>query len=124
MTRTERRDLLPGTLEMLILKSLTVRPMHGYGVARHIEGLSRGVFQVGEGSLYPALQRMSGKGWIASEWAATRNGRDARFYSITEDGRQRLRDEEASFAAIVDAIGWVMNPESTGSAPVGLPVLP
>jgi transcriptional regulator len=103
-----RRDLLPGTLDMLVLKTLSVQPMHGYAVARQIERLSGDVLRIEEGSLYPALQRMRQKGWIKAEWAQTPNNQRARYYTITAAGRRQLGAEEAGFAEMLAAIGRVM----------------
>src|SRR4029078_10048127 len=83
-------ELLPGTLEMLILKTLSRRAAHGYGIARHLEQVSADVLQVGESSLYPALQRLLVNGWVTAEWGETDTGRRARFYRITAAGRKRL----------------------------------
>jgi len=105
-----KRDLLPGTLDMLILGSLTVQPMHGYGIAQHIQRLSRDVLRVEEGSLYPALQRMRQKGWIKAEWGQTPNNQRARYYTITTLGRRQLGEQESSFADLLDAIARVMRP--------------
>ena len=107
-----KRDLLPGTLEMLILKSLTVQAMHGYGIARHLEKVSKDVLRVEEGSLYPALQRMRQKGWIKAEWGQTPNNQRARYYTITTAGRKQLGDEEAGFAELLAAIGRIMRATS------------
>ena len=108
MTSTPRRDLLPGTLDMLVLKTLTVQPMHGYGIAQELQRRSRDVIRVEEGSLYPALQRMRQKGWIAAEWRQTPNNQRARYYTITAAGRKQLGVEEASFAEVFDAIRRVL----------------
>ena len=108
---TPRRDLLPGTLDMLILKTLTVQAMHGYGLAQHIQRLSHDVLQVEEGSLYPALQRMRQKGWIRAEWRQTPNNQRARYYTITRAGRRQLGEQEAGFGELVGAIRKVL--EST-----------
>ena len=108
MAPAGKRDLLPGTLDMLILGSLTVQPMHGYGIAQHIQRLSRDVLRVEEGSLYPALQRMRQKGWIKAEWRQTPNNQKARYYTITAAGRKHLGHEEAGFAELLAAIGRVM----------------
>lgn len=108
MTPAPRRDLLPGTLDMLILKTLAAQPMHGYGIAQHIQRLSQEVLRVEEGSLYPALQRMRQKGWIKAEWRQTPNNHRARYYSVTAAGRRRLGIEEAGFADLVAAISRVM----------------
>jgi len=111
MTPTPRRDLLPGTLDMLILKTLTIQPMHGYGIAQHLQRLSEDVIRVEEGSLYPALQRMRQKGWIMAEWRQTPNNQRARYYTVTRAGRRRLGDEQAGFLELVGAIGRIMQPD-------------
>jgi PadR family transcriptional regulator PadR len=108
--RGDRQDLLPGTLDMLILKSLTRGVMHGYGIAEHIRQLSDEVLQVEEGSLYPALQRLQLQGWIASEWGHSVNNRRARYYRLTKAGRRQLGDAESSFAKLIHAITRVMKP--------------
>jgi PadR family transcriptional regulator PadR len=105
-----RRDLLPGTLDMLVLKTLTAQPMHGYGIAQHIQRLSKDVIRVEEGSLYPALQRMRQKGWIKAEWSRTPNNQRARYYTITADGRRKLGEATSGFADLMAAIGRVMRP--------------
>src|ERR1044071_7006450 len=101
---TDKRDLLPGTLEMLVLKSLSAQPMHGYAVARHIERLSQDVLKIEEGSLYPALQRMRQKGWIKAEWRQTPNNQRARYYSLTTLGKRSLGQEQAGFAELIAPI--------------------
>jgi PadR family transcriptional regulator, regulatory protein PadR len=103
-----RRDLLPGTLDMLVLKTLSMQAMHGYAIARHIERLSDDILRIEEGSLYPALQRMRQKGWIRAEWKLTPNNQRARYYTITATGRKQLGAEEAGFAEMLAAIGRVM----------------
>ena len=103
-----KRDLLPGTLDMLVLKTIALGPLHGYGIAQHIKQLSRDVLQVDEGSLYPALQRMRQRGWLTAEWETTPNNQRARYYSITAAGRKQLGAEEAGFAELVTAIQRVM----------------
>jgi len=103
-----KRDLLPGTLDMLVLKTIALGPLHGYGIAQHIKQLSRDVLQVDEGSLYPALQRMRQRGWLTAEWGTTPNNQRARYYSITAAGRKQLGAEEAGFAELVTAIQRVM----------------
>ena len=105
-----KRDLLPGTLDMLILSSLTVQSMHGYGIAQHIQRLSREKLRIEEGSLYPALQRMRQKGWIKAQWGQTPNNQRARYYTITTLGRRQLGEQESSFAELLDAIARVMKP--------------
>jgi PadR family transcriptional regulator PadR len=108
--KPERQDLLPGTLDMLILKSLTRGVMHGYGVAEHIRQLSDEVLHVEEGSLYPALQRLQLQGLIASEWGQSANNRRARYYRLTPAGRRQLGEAESSFTRIIEAITRVMRP--------------
>jgi PadR family transcriptional regulator len=108
MARSERSELLPGTLEMLILKTLTIAPMHGYGIAQHLQQLSEDVLQVEEGSLYPALQRMQLKGWVASEWGQTPTNRRARYYKLTALGKKQLAQERAEFDRMLIAIQRVM----------------
>jgi PadR family transcriptional regulator PadR len=108
--KRERQELLPGTLDMLILKALTRDVMHGYGIAEHIRQLSDEVLQVEEGSLYPALQRLQLQGLIASEWGHSINNRKARYYRLTRAGRRQLGETESSFARLVDAITRVMKP--------------
>jgi PadR family transcriptional regulator PadR len=109
-TRTTKQDLLPGTLDMLILKSLTRGVMHGYGIAEHIKTLSDEVLQIEEGSLYPALQRLQLQGLIASDWGHSVNNRRARYYRLTTAGRKQLGLVESSFDRLIDAIARVMRP--------------
>ena len=103
-----KRDLLPGTLDMLVLKTISVTPMHGYGIAQQLKLLSREVLQVDEGSLYPALQRMRQRGWVKAAWGQTPNNQRARYYTITAAGRKQLGEEAVGFAELVDAIQRVM----------------
>lgn len=110
MPPESKRDLLPGTLDMLILKTLTVQAMHGYGIAQHLLRLSEDVIRVEEGSLYPALQRMRQKGWIRAEWRQTPNNQRARYYTITAAGRRRLGAQESGFGQLMAAISRVMKP--------------
>lgn len=108
--RTDRQELLPGTLDMLILKTLSRQVMHGYGVAEHIRQVSADVLKVEEGSLYPALQRLQLQGLIASEWGHSANNRKARYYRLTAAGRRALGESESSFSRLIDAIARVMKP--------------
>jgi PadR family transcriptional regulator PadR len=101
-------DLLQGTLDLLILKTLSWGPGHGYAVARWIEQLTGSVLQVGEGSLYPALHRLEERGAIVSEWQLSENGRRARFYRLTPQGRQQLRADAASWGEFVKAVAKVL----------------
>ena len=108
MASNDRSELLPGTLEMLILKTLTIAPMHGYGIAQHLQQISEDVLQVEEGSLYPALQRMHLKGWVSSEWGQTPTNRRARYYKLTTLGKKQLAQERAEFDRMLVAIQRVM----------------
>jgi PadR family transcriptional regulator, regulatory protein PadR len=102
-------ELLKGTLDMLILQTLSVQPMHGYAIAQHIERLSNGVFAVEQGSLYPALERLQNKGWLTSKWGASPTGRRARYYTITATGRRQLGEKVSSFDRVLAAIEAVMS---------------
>jgi PadR family transcriptional regulator PadR len=107
--RKHSNDRLQGTLDLLVLKTLAYRgPMHGYGITLHIQQVSEEALRVEEGSLYPALHRMTGNGWLKSEWGASDNNRRARFYSITAAGRRQLAEEEKSWAALTDAVRQVL----------------
>jgi PadR family transcriptional regulator PadR len=103
-----KNELLPGTLEMLILKTLSIEPMHGYGIAQHIQLLSAAVLTIEEGSLYPALQRMLVKGWVVAEWKMSVNNRRARFYTLTTAGKKQLGVEASRFSEMSGAIMRVM----------------
>lgn len=107
-----RRDLLPGLLDMLILRTLSVQSLHGYGIAQHLYRLSDEVIRVEEGSLYPALQRMRQKGWIEAEWRQTPNNQRARYYELTKLGRKQLGEQAAGFAELMAAVGRIMDPAS------------
>jgi len=102
-----RADMLQGTLDLLILKTLSLGPMHGWGVSHRIQQFSRDVLQVNQGSLYPALHRLEHRGWISSEWGASENNRRAKFYRLSAAGRRRLSEEHIEwrrFAEAVDAV--------------------
>lgn len=101
-------DLLPGTLDMLILRTLSRAALHGYGIAERIRLLSSDVLQVGESSLYPALQRLLLNGWVTAEWGASDNNRRARYYTITAEGRKRLASEKREFHKLIGAIQQVL----------------
>jgi PadR family transcriptional regulator, regulatory protein PadR len=107
--RREPPDLLPGTLDLLILRTLMRGDMHGYGIAQHLKVTSEEVLQVGESSLYPALQRLLLNGWVKAEWGASDNNRRARYYSLTAAGRKRLAAERQEFDQLVLAIQKVLN---------------
>jgi len=111
-THSKKADLLPGTLEMLILKTLDRNPdpMHGYGIAHYIKQISNEVLRVEEGSLYPALQRLMVKGWVETEWAQSENNRRARYYSLTRLGRKQLARETADFERLLEGIMRIMQP--------------
>jgi PadR family transcriptional regulator PadR len=101
-------DLLPGTLDMLILKTLTRGPLHGYGIAQSIQRVSDDVLKVEEGSLYPALQRLLVQGWVKAEWKMTETNRRARYYTLTAAGRKQLGVELSQFELMIAAIGRVL----------------
>ena len=104
----ERPDLLPGTLYLLILRTLAKGPLHGYAITRRIKDASADVLEIEEGSLYPALNRMLVKGWLAAEWGISENNRKARFYRLTPEGRKQLEREADGFENMVRAIQLVM----------------
>ena len=104
----ESRELLQGTLEAMVLKTLSLEPMHGWGISQRIRQMSRDVFDVNQGSLYPALQRMVRKGWLKSEWRVTENNRRARYYRLTAEGRRQLEAEVASWRRASQAVEWVL----------------
>jgi transcriptional regulator len=107
---SDRNELLPGTLDMLILKTLSRGTLHGYGIARHIRQMSDEVLQVEEGSLYPALQRLQVKGWVESAWQTSPKNRRARYYCLTPAGKRQLQAEESAIEQSVSAIARVMRP--------------
>ena len=101
-------DVLRGTLDLLVLKTLSLEPMHGWGISQRIEQLSRGTLAVNQGSLYPALQRLENKGWIASTWQVTENNRRARVYGLTRKGRSSLEDEKATWRRYASAVELIL----------------
>ena len=101
-------DLLQGTLDLLVLKTLSWGPAHGYSVARWIQELTDDVLQIGEGSLYPALHRLEEQGWVESEWRRSENNRKAKFYRLTTAGRGQLRAESATWTTFAGAIAKVL----------------
>ena len=103
-----RAEVLRGTLDMLILKTLTLPPMHGLGISRRIEQITDGVFQVQPGSLFPALHRLAQEGWIEGEWGESENSRRAKYYKLTRAGRRRLGEEEENWGQVVWAITRVL----------------
>ena len=104
----DQSDLLQGTLELMILKTLSVEPMHGWGITQRIQQTSREVFQVNQGSLYPALQRLTSRGLIRAEWRTTENNRRARYYIVTRAGAQELARERAQWERASAAVNWVL----------------
>ncbi len=115
MAQAERSDLLQGTLDMLILKTLEDQPLHGYATAQHIEQTSRALLHVPQGSLYPALHRLENRGWLSAAWVETEGGRDAKVYRLTARGRRQLEHEVADWQRLATAIGWILRPEGEPS---------
>ena len=103
-----RGDMLQGTLDMLVLKSLQVEPMHGWGITERIEQWSAGVLQINQGSLYPALHRLTRQGFITSSWRVTENSRRARYYALTAAGRRALSSEQTSWERLSEAVNLIM----------------
>jgi PadR family transcriptional regulator PadR len=104
----EKSELLQGTLDMLILKALQFEPMHGFGLSQRLREMSKGVFQVEMGSLYPALCRLEGKGWIKGDWAVSDANRRARYYSLTSAGRKQLTEEMEQWALLASTISAML----------------
>ena len=104
----QKTDLLQGTLDLLVLKTLTLEPMHGWGISQRIQQLSRDVLQVNQGSLYPALHRLEQKGWIAAEWGTSENNRKAKYYRLTALGRKQLGAETESWRRFVGAVEQIL----------------
>ncbi|HEY1465155.1 MAG TPA: PadR family transcriptional regulator [Terriglobales bacterium] len=101
-------DLLQGTLDLLILKTLALEPMHGWGIAQRIQQVSNDALQIGQGSLYPALHRLEYKGWIKAEWGPSENNRKAKFYALTKSGKGHLEDELKNWGRLTTAIALVL----------------
>ena len=106
------QDLPRGTLELMVLKVLSLEPMHGWGIIKRIQLLSKDLFRVNQGSLYPALQRLKKKGWIRSEWRMTENRRRARYYTLTEKGREKLGLERGAWERSTEAVSWILQAEA------------
>ncbi|MCI0446460.1 PadR family transcriptional regulator [bacterium] len=106
-----KAELLQGTLDMLILKTLAMEPMHGYGIAVRIQQISKDVLRVNQGSLYPALRRLERRGWIEAEWGESENNRRARFYHLTKAGRKQLKEETMEWERLAQAVARIL--EST-----------
>ena len=109
MGKSDPLDLLPGTLDLLILKTLAAGAQHGYGIAQRLKAVSNDVLQIGESSLYPALQRLLLRGWVKAAWGASENNRRARYYTLTPSGRKQLTTERADFDRLIVAIHKVLN---------------
>jgi PadR family transcriptional regulator PadR len=105
-------DVIQGTLDMLILKTLSIEPMHGFGISRRVEQISRGVFKVNPGSLLTALQRLERAGWLDSAWRQTENSRRAKFYSLTRSGKKQLEIETTDWARRATAIARLLKAEA------------
>ena len=101
-------DLLQGTLDLLVLRTLALEPMHGWGIAQRIQQVSKDALQIGQGSLYPALHRLEYKGWIRADWGASENNRRAKFYSLTATGKAQLQAELKDWDRLTTAIGLVL----------------
>ena len=108
MAKSARSELLPGTLDMLVLHTLTLGSLHGYAIAQHIAKLSQSVLKVEQGSLYPALERLQNKGWVTSKWGESPTGRRARYYTITASGRKQLGEQTSDFDRVLLAINRVL----------------
>jgi PadR family transcriptional regulator, regulatory protein PadR len=111
MTTREKSELLQGTLDLLILKTLEQAPLHGYAIAQAIEQGTRALLHVPQGSLYPALHRLENRGWLSATWERTETGREAKVYRLTRAGRVQLEREVADWRRLSDAIGWILQPE-------------
>ena len=111
----EKSDLPQGTLDLLILKVVALEPVHGYAIAQRLEQVSRGVVQVPQGSLYPALHRLENRGLLAADWAETDSGREAKFYRLTRKGWVQLESEAASWERLTEAVGLVLKLSEGGA---------
>ena len=101
-------ELLQGTLDLLILRTLTLEPQHGWGISRRIQQITRGTFDVKPGSMFPALKRLEEKGWITASWGPSENGRRSKFYTLTATGRRHIKHEVDNWRRIAAAIGWAL----------------
>lgn len=108
MAPLKNADLLQGTLDMLILKVVALRPVHGYGISQRIRQMSNEVLHVQQGSLYPALHRLEKRGWLVAEWGESENGREAKFYQLSREGRRQLNEEEATWERMAGAIQLIL----------------
>ncbi len=112
---SSKSGLPQGTLDLLILKTIALGPVHGYAIAQRLEQVSRGVVQVPEGSLYPALHRLENRGLLTADWKQTETGREAKFYRLTRKGRRQLESEAASWQRLIDAIGLILGTADGGT---------
>jgi PadR family transcriptional regulator PadR len=103
-----KSDLLQGTLDLLILKTLELEPMHGWGITQRIQQLSQSVLQVNQGSLYPALHRLEERGWVRADWKTSENNRQARYYELTALGRKQMKDEKENWLRLSEAVARVV----------------
>ena len=104
----QKSDLPQGTLDLLILKAVAVEPIHGYAIAQRLDQVSRGVVQVPEGSLYPALHRLENRGFLAADWRKTETAREAKFYRLTRKGRKQLESEAAGWQRLIDGVALIL----------------
>ena len=112
MADEQNTDVIQGTLDMLILKTLSLEPMHGFGITRRVEQVSRGVFKVNPGSLLTALNRLERAGWLEAEWRQTANARRAKYYSLTRAGRKQLEEETSSWSRRASAVARILKAEA------------
>jgi len=103
-----KSDVPQGTIDLLVLKAVSLGPLHGYGIAQRLQQLSRDVIQVHQGTLYPALHRLENRGWLSAEWKESDTGREAKFYKLTRKGRAQLTAEQASWQRLSDAVGLIL----------------
>jgi transcriptional regulator len=108
MGTASKSDLLQGTLDMLIIQVAALGPVHGYAIAQRLQQISKDILQVQQGSLYPALHRLEARGWLKAEWRTTETGRDAKYYSVTRQGRKQLDSERANWERLAQAIALVL----------------
>ena len=108
MKKSEQRDLFPGALEMMILRTLKRQPLHGYALVQHIKRVSNDLLQIEEGSLYPALHRLEDRGWLSAEWRDTESGREAKFYALTAKGRKQLESEMLDWQQLSNAVALIL----------------
>ena len=111
----QKTDLPQGTLDLLILKVVAVEPVHGYAIAQRLDQVSRGVVQVPEGSLYPALHRLENRGLLTADWKQTESGRDAKFYRLTRKGRKQFEADSANWARLIQAVGLILGMADGGT---------